>query len=148
MKKTSKLPLITNLDRKLSDKEKYEAEKEEWNTHVVDEAVRQSEGYSYLGGMNPRTGPDGKKLNVITNDQKNWKAEDARKRWQAGKAVKPIYTIHHDDGEVTWVLTEADQEAVRLGYVCENCLEWQRVPNAPKCESVRGFSCNYRKRLY
>lgn len=132
------MSLISNLDNKLSDAERIKLEREERHTEIVDSHIANSEDYRSQGFLNPRHATVSKKMDT-------WGADDVRKRRAAGKPVLPAFIVEQPDGEVTYILTEADGEAVSQGYICENCLGWQESNLSLECKTTRGFSCGYRK---
>lgn len=112
-------------------------EKEEWNTHVIAEAEKETQEYQYQGELNPRQ-------SVITRTQEQWATRDLMKRKHRGEPIIPVFHFTDPEtGDTQWVLTDEDAMAVMQGYVCENCLEWQRIPNSPKCEWNNGGTCGY-----
>lgn len=125
--------IISNLDNVLSKLEVIEGEKEERNLHNFESVMDAQTDYEFRGEFVP-----GKDL-LITDRQNNFHVADVLKRRRDGKPIKPI-AWHRESG--MWILTDADQDAVMSGYVCENCLEWQEIPSV-RCNSVSGFSCGY-----
>lgn len=137
MSKKKKQTLYTNADSTVTDQERYERERDERNTEIVQRQIDKAEGYQFHGELNP-------KAITVTEDQINWDAEDVRRRRAEGKPVLPVYTWEDPaTGEIMHLLTDADQEAVIQGYICENCLGWQKSPLSLKCETVNDFTCNY-----
>ena len=131
--------ITTNLDNTLSDAQRDAIEKDEWNTHVIDEATRESEAYQYQGFLGRNS--------ALTFEQDSWDSEDVRGRKQRGEPVIPVFSILDEEGEIVWILTDEDRSAVEQGYVCERCLSWQRFPHLPKCEMDNGNSCGYVRRV-
>jgi len=111
-------------------------EKEEWNTLVVEDAQKHSDEYQFQGQLNPRQ-------SVITQTQDNWDTKKLMRRKNDGKPIVPVFFFDGENGETRWVLTDEDAMAVEQGYVCENCLCWQKLPNSPKCLWENGGSCGY-----
>lgn len=140
--------IFSNLDNQMHDITRRRKERDEWNTHVVEEAIRESSGYGFLGEYNPRFNVNGRPQVTITHDQKNWSASDYHDMKARGESPKAVFIATHDDGDYSWMLTAADEEACRQGYICENCIELQEFPNLPKCQSVRGFSCGHVRSIY
>lgn len=127
---------------RMSAKARAKQERDEWNTHVVDEAVAEAKGYQYDGHW-----INGQRL-TVTFDQL---ADDVRNRWASGDPILPIK--HFDSSRYAkgfdFLLTDNDMAAVEAGYFCENCLEAQEFPGLPKC-SFKGKperGCGFRKRL-
>jgi hypothetical protein len=131
--------IASNVDINLTDKERESTTKDEWNTHVVEEAIRESDTYQYHGALGRNSS--------VTVDQDNWNSEDVRSRRAAGKPVIPVFHFLDEDGDVCWILTDEDRAACEQGYICENCLGWQKFPNLRKCELLNGNSCGYSRRL-
>ena len=73
----------------------------------------------------------------------SWDAADVRKRRDEGLPVKSVYTWEDEYGEVRHLLTDSDREAVMQGYICENCLGWQKSNLTMECLTTKDFSCNY-----
>jgi hypothetical protein len=46
---------------------------------------------------------------------------------------EPPIMMSYDPLTDTPLFAEEDQEAFEAGYICINCYQYQRVPNAPKC---------------
>ena len=130
------MSIYSNIDINLSDSDRDRAENEENTSFLLDDKIKKSQGYKNHGFLNPRHA-------TVTKDQDNWDAGDVRARRASGKPVLPAFIMEQDDGEVGFILTEADREAVMQGYVCENCLSWQESILDLKCNSPQGFSCGH-----
>ena len=129
--------IVTNLDIKSSKEQLAQQGKDEWNTHVVDETINETEDYKYLGNFAP--GRD----NTITNTMDSWSLSDVLKRKAENRPIIPVWSYTNSEGEVCWILTDEDELAVQSGYVCESCLCWQAVPSAARCNYPNGNSCGY-----
>lgn len=57
-------------------------------------------------------------------------AARVRARMNAGEPPR-LMAIDPDTG--VKIFYEEDQEAFEMGYICPNCIQYQAVPNAPKC---------------
>jgi hypothetical protein len=69
----------------------------------------------------------------------------ARVRLRMQKGEPPqLMGIDPDTG--IKIFYEEDNEAYRLGYICENCVQYQAVPNAPICNWLNNPSdgCGHR----
>ena len=128
--------IISNLDKILSPRESSKIERDEKYTEILDRAINADPDYRFGGELGRNS--------AVAAVQEKWSASDIRARRDAGDKIIPAFIRILPDGDYQWILTDADEEACRQGYVCPNCLEWQRFPNLPKCESLHGFSCGYR----
>jgi hypothetical protein len=135
----------SNLDKKLTKKQYEDAELMEKRTFVVDEAVKESKGYSHLGELAPRRNDDGSLSITVTEDHLKYKADDARQRRAAGKPVIPVFWFEDETGETHWVLNDSDAKAAEEGYLCINCLNWQKDVSNPICNDIHGRSCRYNR---
>jgi hypothetical protein len=135
----------SNIDSKLTDAERKQHEKVEWNTHVVDEAVNETPDHQYVGeiALNKRGGV------TVPESHLTYTPMDLKSRRDRGDKVIPFASYIDDEGEVCWVLNDVDGEACRLGYICENCLEWQASTVTLKCEWLHTpGSCGYEKQEF
>lgn len=135
----SKKKIYSNIDIDLTDAERYKTERDEYNTHLVDEQIKNTDDYKSHGFLNARNA-------TVTKTQEEWDAKDVRERRAAGKPVLPVWVMETETGDIVYILSDADREAVQHGYICENCLGWQKDNLTLKCETLKGFSCNYTKR--
>ena len=130
--------LFSNIDRTMSELEIINAEREETNLAKYNEIMDAQTDYEFRGEF-----IGGKDL-LITDRQNNMNLADVLDRRKKGLKVIPV-AWHRPTG--LWILTDADRDAVLSGYLCENCLEWQEVPNM-KCNVLgRDFSCGYTRPL-
>ena len=130
----------TNVGSKVTDSERLERDREDEFNEKLNRKIAASTGYETQGELNPRHA-------VVTDVQANWSAKDIRTRRSEGKPVIPVFSFMSDDGENHWVLTDEDAEASRLGYICENCLGWQKSNLTMECLTIKDFSCNYARGL-
>lgn len=139
----SKKKIYSNLDINLSDEEREKEENIRDLADALEEGEKRAPSYAYTGAHNPRA-------TIVTEDHTNNSAKNIRNRRDKGQKIIPVGHITDDDGEVRWLLNDEDVEAVRLGFACENCLEWQKSPLELKCEwlHVRNMGCGYVKYEY
>lgn len=129
--------ITTNVDlRKLTPQQILAGEREERNLAAFEQAMDQPD-YQFQGLYAPG------KQNLVSTTQVNWSLSDVIRRKHSGEKIIPV--MYHKESGV-WILADEDREAVLSGYVCENCLEWQDIPNHRVCNSVTGFSCGYSPR--
>jgi hypothetical protein len=124
------------VDLVLDEKARRAGETEEKNLEHFEKWDGQDHDYAFRGMFRP-----GKTDHIISDHQTHMGIGDVIKRKREGKPVIPVF-YHMESG--TWILSDSDQDAVMSGYICENCLEWQEIPNAPTCNSVSGFSCGWK----
>ena len=104
-------------------------EVEEWNTAVFESAISMNSTYQHQGQFMPSRIPGMEDCVLITHDQKNWKAKDVLDRRQRNEPVHPVFSFQPDElGKIRHVLTDADADAVEMGYLCGQCLQWQKTP--------------------
>lgn len=130
--------ILTNVGARLTPQQLAELEKEARNVETMEKALASEDGEYGFRGKVKHGGQS-----VVSGFQDGLQTlADVVKRKHEGKPVVPVY---YDDMQDAWVLTEEDRLAVMSGYLCENCLEWQEVPNSPVCKSIKGgYSCGHR----
>jgi hypothetical protein len=132
--------IATNIGITISDAVRTLGEREERNTEVFEKVYNEQDGKNIFQGM--LHGRKGKTTNV-THFQMHAKAADILKMRDEGKPVIPLF---YDEVEDRYVLPDSYRDAVLQGYICQHCLEWQGVPNAPYCNwmTVPGDGCGCR----
>jgi len=139
--KKSKKSLYSNIDNNVTDADRAIADRNDELEEAIDRKVKGSDGYETQGQLNPRHA-------TVTETQLSWDAKDIRERRNSGKPVIPVWSFEDDYGETHWILTDEDAEACRLGYICENCLGWQKSNLTIDCETINhSFSCGHRRGL-
>ena len=81
--------------------------------------------YGYMGEFAPGRGYTAPKA---AQDPNMW--HRVRLRMNEGLAPQ-LMAFHPETG--TKIFYEEDQEAFEAGWICPNCVQYQAVPNAPKC---------------
>ena len=139
------MSINTNADNKLTDAARKQHEKVEYNTHVVEEAVKETPAHQYVGEMSlNRTGGV-----TVPEAHLKYTPDDFISRMNRGEKVTPVFHYFDNDGDIVWVLNDIDGEACRLGYLCENCLEWQESQLTMKCSwRHTPGSCGYTKQEF
>lgn len=85
--------------------------------------------YGYMGEF-----VNGKTFTAPKAAQQQGLSDRVRVRMQNGE---PPILLAYDPDTGTKVFYEEDQEAYEAGYICANCIQYQAVPNAPKCTWLR-----------
>lgn len=60
----------------------------------------------------------------------------ARVRARMDQGLAPLL-VSMDPKTGVKIFAEEDKDAFQHGYICENCVQYQAVPNAPKCNWMR-----------
>ncbi len=132
------MAISSNID--LAKKERQRIEREEKQEAIVEDVLAKQTDHEFRGVH--KLGSD----LVISKSQDKMNVSDVLRRKREGKPIVPIaYHVESD----TWILSDADQDAIMSGYVCENCLEWQEVPHSVICKWERtGGSCGYQRPMF
>lgn len=136
------------VNAKLTIGELKQAEKDEKRTEIVDNHIKQAEGYTSLGELSIERNEDGSKAVTITEDMLKYDIGDLRERRKRGLPVKPVFFFEDPEtGESHYLFTDRDAEGIQKGYICENCWGWQKDVASLECETIRNFKCGFRRRL-
>lgn len=134
--------ITSNVDNKLTPEQREATRKLDDLENKIDDHIRDktkdmgTEGYQYLGAY-------GRNSSTLTEAHLRPTLDSYMTRRARNEPVKPAWTMFTEDGDPVWILNDVDAEAARLGYICPNCLEWQKDPITLKCENNNGFSCEY-----
>lgn len=135
------------VDAKLSHKELADAQKEEKEVSIIEDHISSyKSGYQHTGLITPQRMDNGEMAVTIPEEHLKWQPKDVRQRRAEGKKVIATgYMIDPNSGDTIWFLNDADGEAVRQGYICDNCLEWQESHITIRCKSIHGRSCGHER---
>lgn len=81
--------------------------------------------YGYMGEF-----VKGTRMTVPKAALQEGRSERVRVRMQNGE---PPLLMAYEPETGTKLFYEEDQEAYEAGWICPNCVQYQSVPNAPKC---------------
>lgn len=109
-------------------------ERQEWNVFALESVIKESDGeYMHRGNLKAKRYDGMENQFLVAKKQLLWGDQDVWERIQKNERIIPVWTWKDELGDDRHVLTDADGEAVRLGYACPNCIEWQSVPGLPQC---------------